>query len=238
MKRFLVIGGASLLLLLSILAGAVYSSARVANANAKTTTTVATLSANSTTNNYCTQFQQNLAKRLGVAANKLQSAESGAAKDTIDQMVKDGKITQAQANQIESKLGDATNCKSQGVGKGNKVSLDNMVKLQQHLTAAEAQVAKGLGISSGDLTSQLQSGKSLHDVATAHKVSDTQLKTLLNNAIQSELKQAVNAGDVTQAQADMVTKQISSNPMFLDRLINGHKGQQGQQGGPGGSFGF
>jgi len=237
-KRFLIIGGASLLLLLGILVGAVYGSARAANANAKTTTTASTLSANSTTNNYCTQFQQNLAKRLGVAADKLQSAESGAAKDTIDQMVKDGKITQAQATQIESHLGDATNCKLQGTSEGNNVGHGNMMKLQQYLSVAEAQVAKGLGISSADLTSQLQSGKSLHDVATAHKVSDTQLKTLLNNAIQNELKQAVSAGDVTQAQADMVTKQITNNPMFLDRLINGHKGQQGQQSGPSGSFGF
>jgi len=237
-KRLLVIGGASLLLLLGILVGAVYSSARIANANATTTSTTAATSANSATNNYCMQFQQNLAKRLGVAADKLQSAESGAAKDTIDQMVKDGKITQAQATQIESKLGDATNCKLQGVGKGDNVGYGNMQKLQQYLIAAEAQVAKGLGISSADLTSQLQSGKSLHDVATVHNVSDTQLKTLLNNAIQSELKQAVSAGDVTQSQADMVTKQISNNPMFLDRLINGHKGQQGQQGGPASSFGF
>lgn len=239
MKRILIIGGASLLLLLGILVGAVYGSSRATNANAATTTTTTTAatSANSAKNNYCTQFQQDLAKRLGVPASKLQSAESGAAKDTIDQMVKDGKITQAQAKQIESQLGNATTCNFQGLGKGNNAGFANMQKLQQYLTTAEAQVAKGLGISSATLTSQLQSGKSLHDVATAHKVSDTQLKTLLNNAIQSELKQAVSAGDVTQSEADMVTKQISSNPMFLDRLINGHKGQQGQ-GRPSGGFGF
>ncbi|GAC1398028.1 MAG: hypothetical protein NVSMB49_04960 [Ktedonobacteraceae bacterium] len=227
MKRFLIIGGASLLLLIGILVGAVYGSARIASANAQVSPSAATTratTASSTTNDYCTQFQQDLAKRLGISSNKLKSAESGAASDTIDQMVKDGKITQAQADQIKSRLGDATNC--QFKGKGNHFGTANMQKLQQYLTAAETQVAKGLGISSADLTSQLQSGKSLHDIATAHKVSDTQLKTLLTNAIQTELKAAVNAGDVTQAQADMVTKQLSSNPAFLDRIINGHKGQE------------
>ncbi|GAC1391500.1 MAG: hypothetical protein NVS4B11_38200 [Ktedonobacteraceae bacterium] len=224
MKRFLIIGGASLLLLLGILVGAVYGSAKNASASTKSTTTAAATTASSTTNDYCTQFQKDLAKRLGVSSDKLQSAESGAAGDTIAQLVKDGKITKAQADQIKSHIGDATNC--QFKGKGDNFGKANMQKLQQYLVAAEAQVAKGLGISSADLTSQLQSGKSLHDIATAHNVSDTQLKTLLNNAIQSELKQAVSAGDVTQAQADMVTKQISNNPLFLDRLINGHRGQE------------
>ena len=240
MKRLLIIGGASLLLLLGILVGAVYGSARVANANATTTTTntvATTANTSSATNNYCTQFQQNLAKRLGVSADKLQSSESGAAKDTIDQMVKDGKLTQAQAAQIEAQLGNATGCNFKNIGKGGNAGFANMQKLQQYLTAAETQVAKGLGISSADLTSQLQSGKSLHDIATAHKVSDTQLKTLLTNAIQSELKQAVSAGDVTQSQSDMVTKMLSSNPTFLDRLISGYKGQQ-RQGGFSGGFGF
>jgi polyhydroxyalkanoate synthesis regulator phasin len=239
-KRLLIIGGGSLLLLLGILVGAVYGSARTANANATSTTastSLTTANTSSATNNYCAQFQQDLAKRLGVSADKLQSAESGAAKDMIDQMVKDGKLTQAQATQIESHLGDATNCNFQGLGKGNKTGFANMQKLQQYLTAAEAQVAKGLGISSADLTSQLQSGKSLHDIATAHKVSDTQLKTLLTNAIQSELKQAVSAGDITQSQSDMVTKMLTSNPNLLNRLINGHKGQQ-EQGMPSGGFGF
>ncbi len=230
MKRIFVIGGASLLLLVGILVGAVYGSVRVANANAKITTSVALTSARSTTNNYCSQFQQDLAKRLGVSSNSLQSAESSAAKDTIAQMVKDGKITQAQATQIESRLGNATNCQFQG--KGGQFGHTNMQKIQKYLVAAEAQVAQGLGISPASLTSQLQSGKSLHDIATAQKVSDTQLKTLLSNAIQSELKQAVSNGDITQAQATMITKQISSNSMFLDRIINGHKGQHAGFGMP------
>ncbi len=222
MKRLFVLGGASLLLLLGILIGAVYGNARVANASTKTTTVTAATTP--TTTNYCSVLQQNLARRLGVTADKLTSAEAAAAKDTIDQMVKDGKITQAQATQIEANLGDATKCQFKGKGFDGKLGQGNMLKVQKYLTAAEAQVAQGLGISSADLTSQLQSGKSLHDVATAHKVSDTQLKALLNAAIQSELNQAITAGDITKAQADMLTKQLTSNSTFLDRIINGHKG--------------
>ena len=244
MKRFLIIGGSSLLLLLGILVGAVYGSARTANANASSTTSTASTSAASTNstssaaNDYCTQFQKDFANKLGVSSDKLKSAEVGAASDTIDQMVKDGKITKAQADQIKTRLNDATNC--QFKDNGNNFGTGNMQKLQQYLVAAEAQVAKGLGISSADLTNQLQAGKSLHDIAAAHNVSDVQLKTLLNNAIQTELKAAVKAGDATQAQADMVTKQINSDPAFLDRLINGHRGQNagGIQSGTQTGFGF
>jgi len=246
MKRFLLIGGSSLLLLLGILIGAVYGSARVANANAKSTTStvttnsVSSTSASSTTNDYCTQFQKDFASKLGVSSDKLKQAESGAASDTIDQMVKDGKITKAQGDQIKARLRNATNCQFKGNGNGGNFGTFNMQKIQQYLVAAEAQVAKGLGISSADLTSQIQSGKSLHDIAAAHNVSDTQLKVLLNNAIQSELKSAVSAGDVIQAQADMVTKQLSSNPMFLDKIISGHKGQEagGTQSGVPSGIGF
>ncbi len=244
MKRFLIIGGSSLLLLLGILVGAVYGSARTANANASSTTstasnsTVSTNSSSSAATDYCSQFQTDLAKKLGVTSDKLKSAESAAASDTIDQMVKDGKISQTQADQIKARLGDATNC--QFKNNGSTSGSFNMQKLQQYLVAAEAQVAKGLGISSANLTSQLQSGKSLHDIATAHNVNDAQLKTLLNNAIQSELKAAVKAGDVTQAQADMVTKQLSNNPSFLNSLIARHQGQNagGVQGGVPSGFGF
>ncbi len=245
MKRFLIIGGSSLLLLLGLLIGAVYGSVRTANANAtgsSVTTSTSAVSANgtnSTTNDYCTQFQKDFANKLGVSSDKLKSAEVGAASDTIDQMVKDGKITKAQADQIKARLNDATNCQfpnnnNSGIGAGN------MQKLQSYLVAAEAQVAKGLGISSTDLTNQLQAGKSLHEIAAAHNVSDTQLKALLNDAIQTQLKAAVKAGDVTQSQADMVTKQISSNPSFLDKLINGHKGQEtgGTSSGVQTGFGF
>ncbi|GAC1424359.1 MAG: hypothetical protein NVSMB54_06990 [Ktedonobacteraceae bacterium] len=244
MKRFLIIGGSSLLLLLGILIGAVYGSARTANANAHSTTSTASTSevsasrASSATNDYCTQFQKDLASKLKVTPEQLKSAESSAASDTIDQMVKDGKITKAQADKIKARLGNATNC--QFKGKGGNLGGVKMQKLQQYLVAAEAQVAKGLTISAAELTSQLQAGKSLHDIATAHKVSDPQLKTLLNNAIKSELTAAVSAGDVTQAQADMVKNQLSSNSAFLDRLINGHKGQEagGAKSGTPIGFGF
>ena len=60
----------------------------------------------STTNKgvYNTFFWNALATRLGVTLDKLKEAITGASTDTIDQAVKDGKLTQDQANQMKANL--------------------------------------------------------------------------------------------------------------------------------------
>src|SRR5205823_5651065 len=53
-----------------------------------------------TSNPYCQQFEQDLANRLNVSVSTLQQDRQAAYQDVLAQMVKDGKITQAQANTI------------------------------------------------------------------------------------------------------------------------------------------
>ena len=123
MKKVLLIGGSSALLLLCLLfggfsAGPTFAAARSGPKQATPTTTPeqtatpeATGTPKATTDVYCQRYQQDLAKRLGVSVSELQNASKAAADDTVDQLVKDGKVTQDQANKIKSRIADHTACK-------------------------------------------------------------------------------------------------------------------------------
>ena len=101
-----------------------------------------------------------------------------------------------------------------------------MQSLKQYLPTVATQVAQGLHITSTQLMSQLQSGKSLSDIATAQHVSAAQLQTIVTNAIQSAVNKAVSDGNLTQQQATNIMQMLQKNPAAFNRLLNGHFGKQ------------
>ena len=215
MKKFLAIGGALAILFVGIIVGAVYGSARIASANGTGTATTTP-----TPNAACTAFEQNLAKRLNISTSTLQQAEQGSVSDTLAQLVKEGKLTQTQADQIKTRLANGIPCGFLGKGGHGMGGMHfGGANVQKYIVAAEAQVAQGLGISSSTLTSDLQSGKTLHQIASAQNISDSKLESILTNAVQTQLKSAVSAGTITQTQATQVSQQLS-NSQFLNNLIN------------------
>ncbi|HXX77103.1 MAG TPA: hypothetical protein VEI53_01315 [Ktedonobacteraceae bacterium] len=223
MKKILLIGGGSALLLLCIAFGAFFAGPLIASARSgqNAATTASTPGA---TNPYCEQYLQDLAKRLGVSVSTLQQDKLGAAQDVLAQMVKDGKLTQNQANQIEQRLQSHQACTGKGKGLwGRGVMLQS---LKQYLPDVAAQVAQGLHMSSTQLMSQLQSGKSLSQVATAQGVSSTQLQTIVTNAVQSAVNKAVSDGNLTRQQATNIMQKLQKHPNALNRLLNGHLGKQ------------
>jgi hypothetical protein len=93
--------------------------------------------------------------------------------------------------------------------------------LKQYAPDIKNQIAQGLKLTPEQLTAQLQSGKTLSDVAAAQNVSTTQLQTILSNSLQASLKPAVDSGDITQKQLDNLTKRYEKNPNLLDKLLGG-----------------
>ena len=57
-----------------------------------------------TATDQCTQFRTSLAQHLGVTVDKLQQAFKDTAKEMIDQAVKNGKLTQQQADNMKSMI--------------------------------------------------------------------------------------------------------------------------------------
>jgi polyhydroxyalkanoate synthesis regulator phasin len=214
MKKILLIGGGSALLLLCILFGAFFAGPLLASAmGGQNTATAASTPA--ATNPYCQQYLQDLAKRLGVPVSTLQKDKLASAEDVLAQLVKDGKLTQNQANQVKQRLESHQACTGQGRGV-------MMQSLKQYLPGVLSQVASGLKMDATQLMSQLQSGKSLSDIATAKGVSSSQLQTIVTNAIQSAVKKAVSDGNLTQQQATTIMQKLQKNPGAFNHLLNGH----------------
>jgi hypothetical protein len=94
-----------------------------------------------------------------------------------------------------------------------------------------AAAATYLGISQADLLTQLQSGKTLAQVATATSGKSTAgLIDALVTAEKAELAAAVSAGEITQAQADQMSATLTAH---VTAEVNGTRLDHGP-GGPGG----
>jgi len=177
-------------------------------------------------NNYQNFFLNALAGRLGIAVDRLKEALIGAFNDTIDQLVKDGLFTQARADQLKnnfaSRLGQNTspgivvpfgmgrfgNFRRFGFGRGF---------LMGRAGLGLPSIAKALNMNVTDLMSELQSGKTIAEVAKEKNVDLAQVKANVLSDFKATLDQAVQNGNLTQARADAIYNQVSAN---FDTLVN------------------
>ncbi len=95
-----------------------------------------------------------------------------------------------------------------------------------------AAAATYLGVSDSDLQTDLQSGKTLAQVANATTgKSSSGLIAALVAAAKTRLEGAVTAGTLTQAQADQFTAILKER---ITNMVNGIRPDHGGFGGPGG----
>jgi hypothetical protein len=177
------------------------------------------------------------AKRLGVTSDKLRDALSAAQDAQLDQAVKDGKLTQKQADAIKARRKQSGRVLGGGplggpgggrrmhrfggpggpggpafLGKGRgfgKVGLD---------------LAKALGVTEAQLRDQLRAGKSIADIAKANGKSLDDVRSSLKADAKAQADKAVKAGDLTQKQADELLSHLDDrldhlgDKMMLPRL--------------------
>jgi|SRR6185312_329078 len=224
MKRLILIGGGTLLLLGAMLFGALFAIPMPTSAQGTPTPTPTTAA-----NPYCDQYLRSLADRLGVPPGTLRQDSLAAAKDVLAQMVKDGRLTQKQANSVVQYLQDPQVCT--GTGLSQMDYLLAVQALHTHKSDITDRVAQGLHLSPAELRSQLQSGKSLSDIASAQHVSNSELRTTVTDAIQSALNNAVRADDLTQQQATSFMQKVRSDPRILDHILKAPYGMDHPDGG-------
>src|SRR5437588_4731484 len=173
------------------------------------------------TKNYAQVFVDKLAAILHLNSTQTRDALKRAELQTVDQMLKDGRITQQQADAMKARINAG-----QGLGPIGGFGLrpgafkGDRALMQQLATAEENAVASAMHMSAMDLKNALKAGKSLSDLEVQQKVSDSAVKTAMKNAAKGVLDKAVKAGTITQAQEDAMLARVGSGLKFRSR----HKG--------------
>jgi polyhydroxyalkanoate synthesis regulator phasin len=127
-------------------------------------------------------------------------------KSSLSGLVKDGTLTQDQADKVAKTLDEKL--PKGGPGHGGPGGRG------EDLAAA----AKALGLTEAELRTKLEDGKSLADIAKAQDVSvDTLIKALVA-AAEDRIDAAVKAGKLTEAQATERKKNLTQR--ITDRVNN------------------
>lgn len=151
-------------------------------------------------------YRQTLAQKLGTTLEKLQQAETDARQEAITQAVKQGLLTQAQADAMLKRMQNVL------PGTPGQRFDARTIIANAELDAA----AKTLGMTTADLTTALKS-KTLLTLAQEKNVDVTKLRTAIADAEKAALDQAVKDGKVTQAQADALKANIKPENIDLNR---------------------
>ncbi len=169
-------------------------------------------------------FLAKVAEKLGVSQDKLNTAVQEAQTEMIDQAVAEGRLTQAQADQLKQRAAEG-GLVFPFVGPGHGWGESRGV-----VPEAAAQV---LGMTEDELLQALKDGSSLAQVADAHGMSVEEFQTALLKQVKTQLDGLVGDGTLTQTQADEQYQRTEQN---IDSIVNGTgcAGEfGGRRGGPG-----
>jgi hypothetical protein len=168
-------------------------------------------------------YLNDLASRLHVSRDQLDSAMKGAFEDRLDAAVKAGKLTQSEADAIKKKVeqnggaplvGGPFLGKGPGPGPGPGMAFGFGFG---KFGAAVDDVAKYLGLTDAQLRQKVMSGKSLADIAGDQKKSVDGLKDTIKSAAKKQLDSLVASKKITQQQEDDALSKLNAN---IDDLVN------------------
>ena len=131
------------------------------------------------------------AKQLGIPSSKLSDALKKALSDRVDAAVAAGRITKAEGDAIKARI-QSNDFPLFGGHRGGVGAHEFLGRLDS--------AAAYIGITEAQLRTELESGKSLAQVAQAHGKSVDGLIGALVAAAKDKLDQAVAAGRLTKAQ--------------------------------------
>ncbi len=157
-------------------------------------------------------FLNDAAGRLGVTSSKLDAALKAAAIDRVDAALAAGRITKSQADAMKAAINSGK--LPLGVGPGAGFGFHGGMHGGKYLDAA----ATYLGVTEDQLRTQLESGKSLADIAKAQGKSVDGLKQAVIKDVQTKLDGAVANGRITSAQRDQILAELKTR---IDDIVNG-----------------
>jgi hypothetical protein len=164
------------------------------------------------------------AGQLGVSSTQLSDALKKALENQVDAAVTAGRLTQAQATELKAHI-EAGDVPLVGLGPGGGPGGRHLHMAGPGLDAA----ATYLGVTESQLQTQLQSGKSLADVAKADgKTVDGLVAAMVADARQ-HIAADVKAGRLTEAQQTQI---LSDLEQHITDMVNGTMPQRPDFDGP------
>jgi Arc/MetJ-type ribon-helix-helix transcriptional regulator len=160
-------------------------------------------------------FLDSVARHLGISSQKLEDATKAAAIDQVDAALKEGKITQAQADELKARIesGDFPPFFGPRFGPRFGHSHRALPLFGEKLSAA----ADYLGLTEAELRTKLTAGRTLADIAKARGKSVGGLKQAILDEAERKLDQLVEAGELTRAEADEMLARMKSH---IDDLVD------------------
>jgi hypothetical protein len=161
-------------------------------------------------------FLDSVARHLGISSQKLEDATKAAAVDQVDAALKEGKITQAQADELKARIQSGEFPPFAGPLLGPRSGHFHRGApplFGEKLSAA----ADYLGLSEAELRTKLSAGRSLADIAKARGKSVDGLKQAILDEAEKKLDQLVEDGELTRAEADELLARMKSR---IDDLVD------------------
>jgi len=166
------------------------------------------------------------AEQLGVEPAELSDALKQALANRLDEAVKAGSLTEAQAEAMKQRLESNDFPLFGGPALGDRGGPGHHLGNGPGLDAA----ASFLGVTEGKLRTELQSGKTLAEVAKAEGKTVVGLVDALVTAATKRLDQAVADGRLTKAQRDEIVASLEER---TTAMVNGERPAFREQRGPG-----
>ncbi len=179
----------------------------------------------------CSAFTNHLATDLGKSQSQVQKAIAQAIGQTVDDAVKSGSLTQKQADAIKARVG--TNACAAGAaalpgiagGRHGGPFFGGGEHFRHAAVDTLNEYATALGIGRAELLQDLQSGKTVKDVAASRGMDETAFRSRLVSVTRTDLDTQVKAGNITQSQEDAIIQRLQNGPLPLwDRpVMPGHR---------------
>jgi hypothetical protein len=165
----------------------------------------------------CDKFNQHLAADLKTSQSNLESQMTKAAQQTIDDAVKAGELTQAQADKLKTKLASSKSlCGGLLAGVGRRPGATGPGAGMELMQAGLQAAAASLNMTPDQLRQQLMTGKTVSQLAPSGMTED-QFKSAFADNLKKQLDAQVQAGKLTQAQDDKI---VQAAPKLADQLWN------------------
>ncbi len=161
-------------------------------------------------------FLDDAAKRLGVSSQQLENALKAAAEDRIDAAVAAGTITKEQGDTLKKASESGAAAPGHGIGFRGLFGF-GAGHVEPLLADPLGAAATYLGLTTDELRTKLQSGKSLAQIAKDEGKSVAGLEQAMVASAKTKLDQAVSDGKITSAQRDQILSRLQQS---IDDLVN------------------